>query len=278
MPDVLRQRVLLITGASSGIGAATAVQAGGAGMRVALAARRLEQLEQVAQEVEAAGGEALCVPTDVADREQIQQMVDRTVERFGRIDALFANAGYGFMHRGDQNHENETIERAMWEVNYWGTKRSIQAVVPHMRAQGAGHILICSSVVAASGLPYYSGYAATKSAQVGLFTSMQLELEPEGIVMTCVYPGSTATEFHAKVAERCGRDAASEAAPRFMVQTADRVASRVLRCLRRPAPAVWPHPLLHFLSGVWAWFPRSRSVSMRRVAQQGRIALEQRDA
>lgn len=268
----IRQRVFVITGASAGIGAATAIEAARAGMHLVLAARREAQLEEVRQKIEAAGGQALAVPTDVADPEQVQRMIDRALERFGRIDALFANAGYGHMHRGEDDLGE--VERAMWEVNYHGAKRSVQAVVPHMRERGEGHILLCSSVVAASGLPYYSAYAATKGALMGLSQSLGLELEADGINVTCVFPGSTATEFHANIAARCGRDAASEATPRFMVQSAEAVARRVVLCLQRPSPEVWPHPLLQFLAGIWRWFPRSRMLSMRSMARQGRRAIE----
>jgi short-subunit dehydrogenase len=272
MSRELRERVLIITGASSGIGAATAVEAGRAGVRVTLAARRQRRLRQVARRVEEAGGEALVVPTDVADPAQIRRMAERTLERWGRIDALFANAGFGHMHRAERT--TDELEEELWTVNYRGVRRSIQAVLPQMRRQGSGHILLCSSLVAVTGLPYYSVYASTKAAMKGLFMSLQLELEPEGIDVTCVYPGSTSTEFHDKVAERCGRDAASEATPRFMVQTSEHVARRVVRCLRRPSPEVWPHRFLHLLSGFWAWFPRFRAMSMRNLAMQGREAVD----
>lgn len=273
MAQALRESVFIVTGASSGIGAATAVEAGRAGMRIVLAARRADRLEEVAGRVRSAGGEALVVPTDVSDPEQIERMVDRAMDQYGRIDALFANAGFGHFHEGCSDIGE--LERRIWAVNYEGTRRSVHAVVPHMKRQGRGHILFCSSLVGVTGLPYYSTYAATKAAQVGLFASLRGELKPEGIEVTCVYPGSTDTEFHQSIADRCGRDAASEATPSLMMQPAEAVARRVVRCLRRPSPEVWPNRFLHLLAGIWAWFPRARDVSFRGMARHGRRVLRE---
>ena len=268
----LKGRVLIITGASAGIGAATAVAAGRASMRVVLAARRAHRLQVISEQVEAAGGEAMVLPTDVSDATQLRSLVDRAEAHFGRIDALFANAGYGYLHRADTDAEAQ--ERELWAVNYHGARRAVQMVVPPMQAQGGGHILICSSVVAASGLPYYSTYAATKAALATLSDSMRLELAPAGITVSCVYPGATATEFHDQVERRCGRDAVRAATPRFMLQSPEHVAREVIKCLRRPKPAVWPSPLLRTMSGLWSWFPRFQVTSMRGVARHGRCALE----
>lgn len=147
------------------------------------------------------------VAADVADDQQVQHMVERTVERtverFGAVDALFADAGFGHLHRGEQDLGD--LERRMWEVNYQGTRRAIQAVVAHLRSRGGGHVLLCSSVVGVTGLPYASTSAATKAAQMGLFASLGPELEPAGIKMSCVYPGHISGPCHEGVSRAGGR-------------------------------------------------------------------------
>ena len=266
----LRGRSLIVTGASSGIGAATAVEAGRAGMAVTLAAPEPRELARVATRVRDAGGEPLPVTVDVAEGDDVEAMVAATMDRFGRLDGLFANAGFGHMH--ELEADIGAYERRLWEVNYYGALRCVRSVVPRMRQHGGGHVLLGASLVGLTGLPYYSTYAATKGALIGLFASLRDELAPDGIEVSCVFPGSTRTAFHEGVAERSGRDPASEATPGFMTQAPESVARAVIRCLRRPQPEVWPHPMLRFMSGLWRWFPRFREISFRGLARQGRSA------
>jgi len=257
MANALDGNVFVITGASSGIGAATAIEAGKAKMKVVLAARRPQQLDAVAASVREVGGEALVVPTDVADADEIDRLFDQSVERFGRIDAVFANAGYGYFAHSERDGD---YEQHMWDVNYHGVVRCMRRAVERFREQGGGgHILACSSLVAKTGLPYYGTYTATKAAIHGMVTSMQLELKPEGIHVAVVYPGSTDTEFHQRIERRCGRDAASENTPKWLMQPPDAVARQVIACLRRPRPEVWPTRLGWLFAGLWSLSPRFRA-------------------
>jgi short-subunit dehydrogenase len=264
-------KVILITGASSGIGAETAVAAGHAGMRVALAARRVDRLTEMAERVRQAGGQALVVPADISDGAQARTMVQRTLEHFGTIDVLFANAGFGYF---GPTLSDEATELAVWQTNYFGTLRCIREVLPIMRARKSGHILVCSSVVARTGLPYYSAYAATKAAEDAFIRSLQLELEPAGIVVSGVYPGGTKTEWSKNVARHSRRDAVKENTPSMFMDSPERVARAVIRCINRPKPEVWPSRPSHVMTAIWTMFPRFRRWCFRRHARWARKTLD----
>lgn len=276
MSQPLRDRVFIITGASSGIGAAAAQEAGRAGMKVVLAARRKDKLEVVAESVREFGGQALVVPTDVADAEQVRRMVQSAVERFGRIDAIFANAGYGLFLE-TVNGDHEAAERRMWEVNYFGTVHCVREAGRVMIEQGrGGHILICSSIVGRSGISYYSGYAATKAAQHALGTSLRQELKPHSIHVSCVYPIGTDTEFSQTVRRLTDthQEGIMRNTPRAFVQSPQHVARCVIRCLRRPRPEVWPSRSTHLLSAAWALFPRFRDACFSGLAARMQRQIE----
>jgi short-subunit dehydrogenase len=276
MPRNLAGRVLVITGASAGIGAATALAAGSAAMRVVLAARRVEKLEEVAGQVRAAGGQALVVPLDVAEEDQAPQLIERAVDAFGRVDALFANAGFGHFHELI-DESSQAAEQQMWRVNYFGALACIRAAGRQMIGQGdGGHILINSSIVALSGLPYYGSYAATKGALHALACSLRGELLEHGIHVTAVYPVGTDTEFSQAVRRTSGQDVLRSNTPRLFMQTPQHVARRVLACLRRPRPEVWPSRLSHLGAAIWTLLPRVRTWSFRGHVRKARRTIEPR--
>lgn len=183
-------RVLIVTGASSGIGAATARAAVAAGWRVALAARRLALLEELVREL---GSErALAVRCDVTRFEEQQELVERTLAAFGRIDALFANAGFG----AKRGFLAETPEhwRAMVETNVLGVAFSIRAVLPHFLERGRGHFLLTSSVAGRRVLPG-SLYSATKFAVTAIGEALRQEVADTDIKVTLIEPGMVDTPF-----------------------------------------------------------------------------------
>ncbi len=186
--------VLLITGASSGIGAATARAAAG-GYRLVLAARRLEELEALAAEL---GGEerALAVRCDVTEWDQVETMAAAALERFGRIDAVFANAGFGAT-RGFLEESPEHW-RSMVLTNVYGAALTIRATLPHLLERGDGHFLITSSVAGRHALPG-SLYSATKWAATAIGESLRAELrqmhDNNGIKVTLIEPGMVDTDF-----------------------------------------------------------------------------------
>jgi short-subunit dehydrogenase len=228
-------KVVVVTGASSGIGAATAVACARAGMRVALAARRAGRLARVADEVRAAGGEARVVPTDVADAAQIRELVDGTVAAWGRLDVLVNNAGVGVLAPVEQTTPAE-FERLM-QVNFHGAVHAVLAALPHMRRQGRGHIVNVASVLGKRASPFRAAYVASKFALVGFSETLRMELRGTGIAVTCVCPVGTATEFHDIELNRLG--VSGRGGP---TQSADHVARAIVRAIRRPRAEVHPYP------------------------------------
>ncbi len=187
MPD---PRVLLITGASSGIGAAVARHAVEAGWRVALGARSEDRLRALAGEL---GEEhALARRCDVTDFSDQEAFVAAALERFGRLDAAFANAGFG-AKRGFLEESPEHW-RAMVETNVLGVAFTIRAALPHFMARGAGHFLLTSSVAGRRALPG-SLYSATKHAVTAMGEGLRQELGDSGIRVTLIHPGMVDTPF-----------------------------------------------------------------------------------
>ncbi|HWC02088.1 MAG TPA: SDR family oxidoreductase [Methylomirabilota bacterium] len=228
-------RVVIVTGASSGIGAATAVACGRAGMRVVLAARRAGLLAAGAAEVSAAGAAARVVPTDVGDEAAVRALVDGTVGAWGRLDVLVNNAGIGILATADQTTPAE-FERLV-RVNYLGAVHGVLAALPHMRRQGAGHVVNVASVLGKRASPYRAAYVASKFALVGFSEALRMELRSTGIDVTCVCPIGTATEFHDVEPNRLG--VSGRGGP---IQSAEHVARAIVRALRRPRPEVHPYP------------------------------------
>ena len=186
--------VLLITGASSGIGAATA-RAAAPTHRLVLAARRQEELEQLATEL---GGEerALAVRCDVTEWHQVEAMASAALDRFGRIDAVFANAGFG----ATRGFTEESVEhwRSMVLTNVYGVALTIRATLPHLLERGEGHFLITSSIAGRRALPG-SLYSATKFAATAIGEALRAELrqmhDNTAIKVTLIEPGMTDTPF-----------------------------------------------------------------------------------
>ena len=186
-------KVIIITGASSGIGAATALRLARDGMRLTLAARRQDRLEQVAAQVETLGGEALIVQTDVRQYSDIERMVEATITRWGCIDVLFNNAGVvhdRFLLK--VNHEDIVDEV---EINLTGVIGCAQAVLPAMLGQKSGHIVNITSIMGLVAMPRSSIYSATRFGVVGFSDALRRELRGTGIQVSIFCPGYTPTEL-----------------------------------------------------------------------------------
>lgn len=259
MPRNLQDKVILITGASSGIGAATAVACASAGMKVCLTARRRDRLDAVAQGVEQAGGEALAVAADVCDERALVEVFEACRARFGRLDAVFANAGYGQIV--DVLTMSESDERAMFETNYFGTTRTLRLAIPHLREtkDGLRHLLVCSSAASEIGLPTLGVYSATKAAQDSVAGAIRAELADEGFSVTSVHPIGTKTDFM-----RVAGEAQNNNTPAAMQQTPEKVARHVVAALRRPRPEVWPSAITRFGLALGTAFPGFAAWAMRR--------------
>ena len=183
----LRDKIAIVTGGSSGIGRATALALAREGAHVALAARNEGALQEVAQAVRALGREALVVPTDVTQREQVEHLVAEALARWERVDIFIANAGQYVRCRVPELTIAH-LERAM-AINFYGALYGALAVMPHMLARKSGHLVLVSSVDGKKGLPIDAPYVATKFALAGVGEVMRQELRGTGVHVTTVFPG-----------------------------------------------------------------------------------------
>jgi short-subunit dehydrogenase len=266
----LQDRVIIITGASSGIGLATALCCAQAGMHTVLAARRADRLDAVADRVRQMGRRALPVVCDVARDEDVSRLVAQTQDEFGRLDVMFANAGAGLT--ASVLDTTDTMMRDLFETNFYGTLRCIREAVPAIRASannhGGGHVLICSSCVSEISLPYHGAYCATKAAQDSIAQSLRAELDHEGIAVSSVHPITTRTEFFESAARNSPARGSKPAARKYVVQSPDRVARSIVRCLRRPCPEVWPHLPTRFGVAICTAFPRLSAKALRKMGHE----------
>jgi short-subunit dehydrogenase len=228
----LKDRVILITGASSGLGEATARACARAGARLALAARREERLRALAAELDSVGAETLVLPTEMREPASIRAMAEATLACFGRVDALIANAGVGYSASVIEMSEEQLLEHV--EVNLLGVIRSARAVLPDMRAAGRGQILAIASVAAEVALPGAVVYAATKAGVVAFCEGLRREVAADGIAVTAVLPGFIATPMTARV--------------KFTMPLASQFGEAVVHWVRRPRARVvyprWYAPLI----------------------------------
>jgi NADP-dependent 3-hydroxy acid dehydrogenase YdfG len=189
----LSNQVVAVTGASSGIGEATALACAKAGAAVALAARRGERIEALAERISSEGGRAIAVPTDVGDEAQARAFVARAHDELGRLDVLVNNAGV--MLLGPIEHAETEEWRRMIDANVFGVLYCTHAALPLMKAQGSGHILNVSSVAGRFARAGSGVYNLTKFG-VGAFSeSLRQEAVPMGVRVTLIEPGAVATEL-----------------------------------------------------------------------------------
>ena len=186
-----RDKVVIVTGASHGIGAHVATQLAAQGAMLVLAARRPPELEQTAAACRAAGADALVVPTDVTSDAECARLIAAAIAKFGRIDMLVNNAGLGMWSRVDAVHDLTVFDRVM-KVNYFGAVYCTVHALPHLK-QSRGRIVCVSSLAGRTGVPLRSGYAASKHAMAGFFDSLRIELADTGVTVTIVNPGFVGT-------------------------------------------------------------------------------------
>lgn len=191
-------KTFIITGASDGIGAELArqlAQRHGAGAGLALAARKETQLEEVARECRSHGSEVLVVPTDVTDPAQCRTLIERSVERFGWLDALVNNAGVSAQALFEQvQPEDLGWYEDLMRVNLWGSVWCTHAALPHLKAS-RGQVVAVSSLAGLIGVPGRTAYSASKFAMSGFFEALRAELKPAGVAVTTAYPGVVATQI-----------------------------------------------------------------------------------
>lgn len=251
MGRTLAGRVVAVTGASSGIGAALAVACAGRGMRLGLLARREDRLAEVAEIVRRKGGEAEVVAGDVRDRESLERLAAAVIARWDRLDVMVANAGFGIAAPVARTPPDEVQE--IFDVNLLGTVWAIRAAWPVFERQGAGHFVIVSSSAAFHGLPASALYSATKAAQLNLAEGLRVEARAIGVDVTAVFPVVTDTEFRQAMRNHLGERA--DGRIRSPRQSAAQVAEAIVDALERPRFAVYPYARARLLPWLEALSP-----------------------
>ena len=259
MPNKLDNKVVLITGASSGFGADAARLFSREGCIVILAARRMSLLTALAEEIRAAGGQAFAIGLDVSEQAQIDETVQTVLDNFGRIDILFNNAGVGRLDWLEALAPATDIDTQL-DVNLRGLIQVTRAVLPSMLARRSGTIINMSSVAGLIAAPMYSIYAATKYGVRGFTDALRREVAPFGIHVSGIYPGPAVTEF--------GQHSGSSTVikdhlktPGWIYMSSAYVARRTVGLVKRPRRALvipwWFGPIIAFDSlfpGLVDWF------------------------
>jgi len=193
MTQGIKDKIVVVTGASSGLGEATARLLSAQGATVLLGARRADRLQLLAKDLESRGGKALALTTDVTRREQVNALVDSAVQTYGRIDVMINNAG--LMPQAPLERLKIDEWEQMIDVNIKGVLYGIAAALPHMQRQKAGHFINVSSVAGHRVGPGFAVYAATKYAVRALSEGLRQEVKPYNIRTTVISPGAVATEL-----------------------------------------------------------------------------------
>jgi NADP-dependent 3-hydroxy acid dehydrogenase YdfG len=247
MPQSLHDKVVLITGASSGFGADAARLFAKEGCIVVLAARRMDRLTALVEEIRLAGGQALSVPLDVAEQSQIDNAVQTVLDTFGRIDILLNNAGLGRLDWLETLDPAADIDMQI-DVNLRGVLQVTRAVLPSMLSRRAGHIINMSSVAGMIAAPMYTVYAATKYGMRGFTDALRREVAPFDMHVSGIYPGPATTEF----GQQSGDNPLKRniKVPRWINMTSEYVARRTVGLARHPRRTLvlpwWFHPIIGF--------------------------------
>ena len=268
----LEGKVAIITGASSGIGAASARAMARAGIDLLLVARRRDRLEEVAASVRALGRRTYVVVGDVSDASHVAMVLDEADRHFGKFDIVFSNAGYG-MERPVHLMEDAEL-RAMFEVNFFSSVALLRESAIRLRkAHRPGHLLMCSSCLSKFSMPDHGAYAASKAAQEAICRAMRFELARDQIEVASVHPVTTTTEFFNSSAIRSGTKGGEvpDHAPKWLIQSPDVVASAVVSCLRRPRSEVWTSHVVRLSSALFTACPWILDLVLRHQAKRQRI-------
>ncbi len=255
----LQGKVILITGASSGIGEALARECARYGASVVLAARRKQRLDKLAEDINKFGGEALAVKTDISKEEDVRRMVTVTMKRFKHIDVLVNNAAYGVFGPVDEIPPKEM--RRIFNVNFFGMFYCCRETIPVMKKQGKGHIINISSIAGIIALPMTSAYNATKFAMNGFSDAMRRELSPSKIDVSVIYPGSVETEFYENWVNVYDQPVRKQS--RLLYQSVEAVARAIVRCIRSPRAHVFPALPIRFAANAHRLCPSGIDIAMK---------------
>ncbi len=257
-----KDKVIVITGASSGIGRAAALAFARCGAKVVLAARNEEKLELLKEEIHGQGGQALAIKTDICLFSDMQSMARETIARWGRIDIVIANAGQYFQDVPGQV-DLGAYERSM-AVNFMGTLYTVTSVLPEMLRRGCGHIVIMNSLDAKKGIVGDGPYVAAKAALDGFGDVLRQELKGKGLRVTAIYPGrvDTAMIRHIQV-------------PRISPKLSpEKVARAIMRGVKRGKAVVVVPKAFFLLAPLNNIFPRLLDWAYRVLKLEGKTGNE----
>ncbi len=250
--DAFNHQAVIITGASAGIGRSLALLLAAQGARVALAARRADRLEELAEECRRIGGEAIAVPTDIGDESQCKSLVEQTISAFGGLDMLINNAGLAASALFDDFLDLDLFKLTM-NVNFYGAVYCTYYALPHLK-QRRGRIVAVSSLGGKAALPYNTPYCASKYAIHGFYDALRMELSLHGVSCTVVCPWWVATEFHEAQLDKNGTPRGPRGRAYYTRRTmsADRCAEMILDAAlkRRREVLMGPGPLVPWLKAL----------------------------
>jgi len=215
-----KDKVVMITGASSGIGRGLAMELARRGAKLGLVARRSDLLAQIVSEIKGNGGQAVALAVDVQDASAMKETAQRLSSQFGPVDVLIANAGIGTTTDAANLQASEVAR--VFGVNVVGAASSVAAVVPQMLERGQGQLVAISSLAAYRGIPKSATYAASKAALSSFFESLRIDLQPRGIDVTIIHPGFIKTPLTA------GREAKMP----FLMET-DFAVNKIIRAIEK---------------------------------------------
>ncbi|MEZ4539637.1 MAG: SDR family oxidoreductase [Chloroflexota bacterium] len=221
-----KDNVVILTGASTGIGEALAHRLAAGGACVVLAARNAQKLEAVATDCRARGGRALVAPTDVTDEDECRALVERAVVEYGRVDTLINNAGLSMWMKFEDVEDLHSLEYLM-RVNFFGSMYCTYYALPYLK-QSQGRIVAVASVAARTGVPTRTGYAASKHAMVGFFESLRIEVEDDGVSVTIAFPDFVASGMHTRSLGADGRPLGHNPLQVDKIMTSDACAQLIL--------------------------------------------------
>ncbi len=277
--DAFRGQVVIITGASAGIGKALALHLARQGAKLAVAARRIDRLEQVAAECRGVGGEVLVVPTDVSEESQCKELVEKTVAVFDGLDMLINNAGLAVLSLLADYPDLQLFRHTM-DVNFYGAVNCTYYALPYLK-QSKGRIVAISSMGGKAAIPYNTPYCASKYALHGFYDALRMEVSGSGVSATVICPWWVVTEFHEAQMDKNGVPYGPRGRAIYSrrMMSADRCAEITLRAAynRRREVLMGPGTLivwLKLLSPRWMdWMALAFLKSAARRTQKGMVRI-----